>query len=251
MCLFSIFSVSVFRSNLFFIFPISSTTPGQLMTPASWFLWDLNAGKKQTNKTICLCLNKKTLIFLREHDLWSAFSTNPARHLHLNESPSLMQMCWQLLLPCAHASKPGIETETWPTAAWMSDPATERGSRMLAGAYVSTSSHPGSTRVPLDTGRRTRGRCWHTGADSHGPERRRRDQQNLQRGSTTLTTATWSHLRHRKFSGAVPVQTRSGLAISAGAGNIVHHLLHLLPSDRHYKVHKTQTNRLRTDSFCN
>lgn len=59
--------------------------------------------KKQSNKQKCS-------IFLREHDFWSAFSTNPTRHLHLNESPSLMQMCWQVLFPCAHASKPENET---------------------------------------------------------------------------------------------------------------------------------------------
>lgn len=150
---------------------------------------------KQTNKQIFS-------IFLREHDFWSAFSTNPTRHLHLNESPSLMQMCWQVLFPCAHTSKPENETGKKKHGQWLRESqtlATERGPWMLGVSYVSTSSHPGSTRIPLDTGRRTSGRCWHTGADSCDPGRKHWDQRNLQRRSMALTTA----IPHRKWSAAL------------------------------------------------
>lgn len=55
----------------------------------------------------------------------------------------------------------------------------EWAARMLGVSYESRSSRPGSVRIQRDTGTRTSGRCWHTGADSRDPEHKRRDQRHL------------------------------------------------------------------------
>lgn len=91
---------------------------------------------------------------LREHVFWSAFSTYPTRHLHSYESPLLIQTCWQLF-PCAHASEP--ETRRCTNQNEADTPSEFAGTEEVS--YVSTFSDRRSTRIPLDTGKRTSPRC--------------------------------------------------------------------------------------------
>lgn len=61
-----------------------------------------------------------------------------------------------------------------------------RAWQMLEDAYESRSSRPGLGRIQLDTGRRTSGRCWRTGADSRDPEHKRQGQRHLEKRLMTL-----------------------------------------------------------------